>query len=284
MPEFGTNSPQTQPSTGGQPTLVGLTERQQREREYYLAYCPTHDQLPVNFAPFDGSEFRPWNSYWSTFRSLADLYRSPDQRLLEFGCGTGQTAVCFAKLGFHVSGFDIAENQIEACRRRAAQMGLTDRTEFTVQKAEGLEYPDESFDFVLGQDILHHIDIPASIRECHRVLKPGGMAFFREWVEVPVFDSLRNTALVRKFFPKDMSLDDHRTHDERKLNQEDIRVIRSFFPHCEERRFGLFSRLRFLFPTNPDRPCPYERFDYWIMNRIPILKKLGGEIVLILHK
>ena len=47
-----------------------LTERQQREREYYDSYCTLHDETPVNFAPIEGVEKRPWNSYWYSYEEV----------------------------------------------------------------------------------------------------------------------------------------------------------------------------------------------------------------------
>jgi len=51
------------------------------------------------------------------------------------------------------------------------------RGTFRVADAEGLDFPDNSFDLVYSHGVLHHTpDTAGAIREIHRVLKPGGRA------------------------------------------------------------------------------------------------------------
>lgn len=189
-----------------------------------------------------------------------------------------------AKVGYKISGFDISESQVATCRRRAAEFGYTDRCDFSVQLAENLQYDDDSFDCIVGIDILHHIEIEPAIREVHRVLKDDGVAIFREWIEVPAFDLIRESRLVRSFFSKEMSFDEHRTHDERKLNREDMAIIKSIFPNVHNQRFCISSRVRRFFPKRDVGPCRFEKFDRQLMKIAPPASALGGEIVLELRK
>ncbi len=267
-----------------------LTERQQREREYYDSYCTLHDETPVNFAPIEGVEKRPWNSYWYSYEEVVAHFhavksqedRTP--RLLDFGCGTGQSAISTAKLGYRVSGFDISERQIESARGRAKEFGVQEICDFSVQVAENLEYADNSFDCILGIDILHHLEIEPSIHESYRVLRPGGVAIFREWIEVDAFDRVRETALVRRFFPKGKSIEKHRTEDERKLNREDMRLIRQVFPLVKLRQFGVLSRLCRILPERTWLAASLQRMDHAIFRVAPVVSSLGGEVVLVLRK
>jgi 2-polyprenyl-3-methyl-5-hydroxy-6-metoxy-1,4-benzoquinol methylase len=77
-------------------------------------------------------------------------------------------------MGFEVSGFDITPSCIEAATRLGAAYRLSHRIRFSIQTAERVDYPDESFDVVAGIDILHHVEIPAAVAEYLRVLKLGG--------------------------------------------------------------------------------------------------------------
>lgn len=264
--------------------IEGLTERQKREREYYNVYSSVHESAPINLEPFIGQERRPWNSYWQAYRIATDLFQKPGQSLLEFGTGTGQTAVALATVGYEVSAFDISENQIAVCNRQKAQSEFASRLHFSVQRAEKLEYPANSFDCVLGIDILHHIEIGPSVREAHRVLKPGGVAIFREWIEVPIFDTLRNSWPVTVFFPTEASFEEHRTEDERKLNQQDLQRITSIFPNATFYRFGITSRIRRLFPIKGAGPCVFQKFDHSLLRLFPSLGIFGGEILMVLKK
>jgi SAM-dependent methyltransferase len=43
-----------------------------------------------------------------------------------------------------------------------------------------LPWPDETFDFVYGNGVLHHVDIDRTVAEARRVLRPGGRCAFIE--------------------------------------------------------------------------------------------------------
>ena len=178
-----------------------LTDRQQREREFFDEYCSRYNTRVLNLAPIEGKERRPWNPYWYVFEAAKKHYEGGARKLLDFGCGVGINTVRLALIGFQVSGFDISPRCIATAEQLAAAHGVSDRTHFSVQASENLEYPNDSFDVVVGIDILHHVEIAPSVNECLRVLRPGGTAYFREWVEVPAFDCVRNTPPVRFFFP-----------------------------------------------------------------------------------
>ena len=54
------------------------------------------------------------------------------------------------------------------------------RVECTVANGEELPFPDDSFDAVWGNAILHHLDLARAGRELFRVMKPGAVAVFCE--------------------------------------------------------------------------------------------------------
>ena len=58
---------------------------------------------------------------------LEDWSIAPGQRLLDVGCGSGQTAIPAARQGLHVTGIDIAENLVSHARHRARAEGLVVR-------------------------------------------------------------------------------------------------------------------------------------------------------------
>ena len=264
---------------------MSLTPRQEREREYYNEFSARRDDLTTTFDPVEGDEERPWNSYWFVYQAVRELRAEGKERLLDFGCGTGLGAVRYAKIGYEVHGFDISEVNIERAMQRAQMCGLADRTAFEVQTAEDLNYPNEFFDVVVGMDILHHVEVGPALQEAHRVLKPGGTAVFREWIEVPILDRIRNLSLVRRVWPNEKSLDSHITEDERKLNREDVAVIRSVFPNCRGQRFRIFSRLGKVLPIrNRGRASRLEQFDQMLIKYLPFLRRMGGEVVFLLKK
>ncbi len=107
---------------------------------------------------------------------LAELSRiDEDTRVLDVGCGTGGNACYLAqKYGCRVVGVDIAEHMIRYAKKRAEDLGLTDRVSFQVGDAYGLEFPDGSFDAVLTVFTSQFLDPSRAFPEFHRVLKQGG--------------------------------------------------------------------------------------------------------------
>ena len=102
-------------------------------------------------------------------------YFSPDTKVLEFGCGTGSTAIAHAPHVKHIRAIDISPKMIEICHRKAAQAEIDNAT-FEKGTIEDLDLPDGSFDVVLGLSILHLLeDKDTAVAKVHRLLKPGGV-------------------------------------------------------------------------------------------------------------
>lgn len=261
-----------------------ITERQKREREFYEEYARLNTPTEVNFVPIEGTEKRPWNSYWRFIEIVQDDFKSEEQRLLDFGCGTGFYSVIFAKIGYQVFGFDIAPNNIAIASRLSEKYGLQDKTTFTVSVAETLDYPDEHFDVVTGINILHHVDIKNALTECMRVLKPGGIAMFHEPVRAPLFDIVRESKLGTTLVSKEASFDRHITQDERKLNKEDLKLIKTFGSECTFERFMLLSRLDRFIRRDNKGPSLLEQIDFRLFRWLPFIRTFGGECLIKLRK
>lgn len=266
-------------------SLLELSDRQKREKEYYDQYAGSFDlDRKIDFSPVDSKEKRPWNSYWSVYHLAAENFKQ-NSIMLDFGSGPGDNALRFARIGYKVEGFDISESNVAVSHMVFEKNGYQGRGKFQVSAAETLPYPNDYFDFIAGIDILHHIDIAKSVSECKRVLKPGGVAIFREPLEVPFLDFLRNTWLVKLFAPKKKSFELHITEDERKLNSTDVEIINNIFPNMLLKRYFLFARFdKFLREGSDPQPSTLEKIDHFLMTRIPVLKYLGGVVIFVLRK
>ena len=102
-------------------------------------------------------------------------YLRPDMEVLEFGCGTGSTAIAHAPYVRHILATDISPKMLEIGRDRAAQAGV-DNVEFRHVTVEDLDVAPASIDAVLGLSILHLLDDRESaIAKVHDMLKSGGV-------------------------------------------------------------------------------------------------------------
>jgi 2-polyprenyl-3-methyl-5-hydroxy-6-metoxy-1,4-benzoquinol methylase len=102
-------------------------------------------------------------------------YFRPEMEVLEFGCGTGSTALAHAPYVKHVRAFDLSTGMIEIARQKAETAGIGNVT-FEVSSVEELAVADASLDAVLGLSVLHLLDDKSSaIAKAYRMLKPGGV-------------------------------------------------------------------------------------------------------------
>ena len=94
---------------------------------------------------------------------------------LDIATGPGFTAFGVAPYCGHVIASDVAPGMLAEARRIAAERGLAN-VGFAFAAAEALPYRDASFDLVTCRTAPHHFaDVPLTLREVARVLRPGGV-------------------------------------------------------------------------------------------------------------
>jgi 2-polyprenyl-3-methyl-5-hydroxy-6-metoxy-1,4-benzoquinol methylase len=114
-------------------------------------------------------------------------------RILDVGCGRGVILGALAEQGFEVHGLEISA---EAAR------GADPRAEIRIaENLKDAEYRTASFDQIIIWHVLEHLSDPAgTLREAHRILKPGG----RLIVAVPNFSSLQARCTGAAWFHLDL--------------------------------------------------------------------------------
>lgn len=102
-------------------------------------------------------------------------YLRPDMEVLEFGCGTGSTAISHAQHVRHIRAIDVSSKMLDIARAKASAAGITNVT-FEQAGIDDFSAPDGTYDAVLGLSILHLVeDKEAVIAKVYRMLKPGGV-------------------------------------------------------------------------------------------------------------
>lgn len=91
----------------------------------------------------------------------------PGDRLLEVGCGSGAMLARLRELGWDVQGVDFDARAV----RNAQAKGLEVRLGTLVDQ----NFPGYSFDAITTSHVIEHVHDPVGfLRECFRILKPGG--------------------------------------------------------------------------------------------------------------
>ncbi len=114
-------------------------------------------------------------------RFVAKAKPRAGERILDMAGGTGDIAFRMAKRGAEVMVSDINPDMLEVGMERATKSGL-DGLSWQVENAETLSFADRQFDaYTIAFGIRNVTDIPAALREAHRVLKRGGRFYCLEF-------------------------------------------------------------------------------------------------------
>ena len=100
--------------------------------------------------------------------------------LLDLGTGPGYLPIEIVKRSplIRCIGIDLSGRLIKMARVNAQKAGVADRLNFEVGNAANLRSEDEHYDMVISTGMLHMLKDPVRmLRECYRVLKPGGEAW-----------------------------------------------------------------------------------------------------------
>ena len=160
---------------------------------------------------------------------------APGMRVLELGCGTGEMTLTAGlhKLVGREGQIIATDPSVGMLARAGAKLkSYPDaQVRFVEAAAEELPFEENTFDAVVGSEFLHFTDIPAVLREVHRVARPGALfttvyslqfpqnnQFFLDWfapVLLPSGDPAQGTLL-----PNSSTVWDAIQH----LSYEDVRI------------------------------------------------------------
>lgn len=112
-----------------------------------------------------------------------------NERVLDIGCGSGNTAIAAARRRAIVSGVDPVEKLLASARDRAAFENL--EIDWHIGSAENLPFADATFEVALSTfGITFSTEPSKAVSEAARVLAPGGRLAFTSWPEDGLIDQL----------------------------------------------------------------------------------------------
>jgi ubiquinone/menaquinone biosynthesis C-methylase UbiE len=106
----------------------------------------------------------------------------PKQRVLDVGCGTGKTLWLLRQKcdpSVELCGLEPSKDMY-----KQAKSYLGSQARLVQGVAQELPYPDNSFDWVISTQVLHHlagVEKKKMLAEMYRVLKPGGTVVVSDW-------------------------------------------------------------------------------------------------------
>lgn len=118
----------------------------------------------------------------SNFASFIRPHINENTHILDVGCGPGSVTADFA--GICSKGRVVGVDDCPAAISLAQKMYPSSSANFLVASAYTLPFGDGEFDVACANSLLQHLSDPESaVRECKRVLKPGGIFAAREAVD-----------------------------------------------------------------------------------------------------
>ena len=173
------------------------------------------------------------------------------KKILILGCGLGEEAVYLALQGAKVTAIDISKGMLVATKKLAKKYKIEKKIIYKQMDAEKLLYTKESFDYVFGCNILHHIHLQKGLKEIKRVLKKKGVGVFSE--------PLAYNPLINMYRVMASKV---RTDHEHPLKTEDLQTIQTFFPHMQHTEFQLCTLFIFVWFYIGERLHP-NKIRYW---------------------
>ena len=153
--------------------LVSPEEKTRRVGEVFSSVARRYDLMNDLMS---GGMHRLWKD-----RFVARVKPRAGETILDMAGGTGDVAFRMARPGALVTVADINADMLAVGKDRAEKRGLAGLS-WKVENAEKLSFADGSFDaYTIVFGIRNVTDIPAALREAHRVLKRGGRFYCMEF-------------------------------------------------------------------------------------------------------
>ena len=147
-----------------------------------------------------------------------------NKNVLEIGCSNGESVKRYAKYCNKIIGVDLSDEGIKYAKKLKIQ-----NAEFYSADAHMLPFDDQSFDVVIVNAILHHLDLERAFEQIYRVLRKDGKLYAREPLGTNFLISI-----YRWLTPNS------RTKDEKPFTFDDIALMKKFFIFNEVKFIGFF--------------------------------------------
>jgi ubiquinone/menaquinone biosynthesis C-methylase UbiE len=129
---------------------------------------------------YDAMDFTEVNA---AFAQQAIALAPLTAKVLDAGTGTARIPLllCQQRPQWQVTAIDLAENMLKIGAEHIKKAGLQQQIVLELVDAKQLPYPNEHFDMVISNSLIHHLPDPLPfLQELKRVVKPNGAILIRD--------------------------------------------------------------------------------------------------------
>ena len=168
----------------------------------------------INMEQIDHGKGFDWGRTSGDYAKYRDIYPAefyerilglgicgPGQSVLDLGTGTGVLPRHLSRYGARLTGVDISAQQIAEARRLSEEAGL--KIDYIVSPAEGIEFPDNTFDAVTASQCYMYFNMKILIPKLYRIIKPEGhfCLLYMGWLPEESEIARTSEKLVLKYNP-----------------------------------------------------------------------------------
>lgn len=188
-----------------------------------------------------------------------------ESKVLELGCGTGEFSKLLAETGANLTGVDLSPDLLDLAKEKLKNYP---NVNLLIDDIEVLgQVTDNTFDNIVGNSILHHVNYEESLKKSYAKLKTGGSIFFSEPNMVnPQIAIQKNIPFIKKIMgdsPDEIAFFRWKVESLlKKIGYKNV-VVKNF---------------DFLHPVFPDSLTDLLEVPLKSLEKIPVIKEISGSI------
>jgi SAM-dependent methyltransferase len=127
-----------------------------------------------------------------TRRAFHLLPKMDKFRVLDIGCGSGAPTLEIAGLSnAEIIGIDVDQNALDKLSTKLEKTGFSSKIRIMNCSLYDVDFPDDHFDVLWEEGVIHILDLKKSLKMCNKILKPNG--FFVSLESIKWYEDKFNT-------------------------------------------------------------------------------------------